>query len=703
MPTVNEQGENLELVTLTEIAELTKVRRASVSNWRRRHIDFPQPVRDDGQQALFNAEEMAEWLDQRPIPGALTQPVTYGEQFRSLLRMRTLSALRGLLPGDQLVATAMALSALRRVTGRQLTDVEGAKSLARETERDQSQFAGVFIPDLEQLQVHNAALVSTIDEMCTAIGTAETAERLVTEADRLGSGIRTHLTPLVVAEFAAELIGDVSGRVIYDPAAGGGTLLLRVAANGTPARLLAADNDPAMLRLLRQRLLCHDVRAECVMQDSLRTAGWPGVDLVVLDPPFAGSDMVVPEMRRQAAHQLFPWLRQAVGQLAPGGRAVVLAPAWLLTRTGDDDPAARLRDSLVEQKILRAIIQLPRLSHPFRTGTELIMLVLTNTIPGETTDTVLVCCAERATEDGLGMARAVREMLAGQAAPLPAEVASEIPRASTSRQRSLLPAHVLSLGSESSGYAAQIAAATRRLAVTRAHEQLASPAVTELDSPRRLTTVGEHIAGGRLRVFSGFRVPSRDLGFAGEVRVIGEPEVAGHISVGERRIPQDALARIPRVKQTLRGDLVVLPVAPLQVLVDAAGGSLVQTPAQVVRILRGNPDNASDDASASPWITPAVLAALLTAPRNRGRTSGSRVLRDDLAALELPDLPPDEVDRLDETLRELAVLRLRAAERLEALDELAEALRSGVADGILAMTGDRPVPPDTGREHGGTT
>ena len=30
----------------------------------------------------------------------------------------------------------------------------------------------------------------------------------------------------------------------------------------------------------------------------------------------------------------------------------------------------------------------------------------------------------------------------------------------------------------------------------------------ELDAPRRLTTIGEHMSDGRLRVFSGFRVPA---------------------------------------------------------------------------------------------------------------------------------------------------------------------------------------------------
>ena len=413
--------------------------------------------------------------------------------------------------------------------------------------------------------------------------------------------------------------------------------------------------------------------------------------------------MTVIDKRRQAARQLFPWLRQAIGQLVPGGQALVLAPAWLLTRTGDDDPVARLRDSLVKQKILRAVIQLPRLSHPFRTGTELVVLILTKPIPGETASTVLVCCAERAPQDGMKIADAVRQMLAGHDASLPSDIANEIPRADTNRLRSLLPAHVLSAGFASSGYADQIAVVLRRLDRMRAHEQTRFPDVTELDAPRRLTTIGEHMSEGRLRVFSGFRVPAAKIGLGGEVCVIGESELTGRTAIGERRIHYDALAEIQRVKQTLRGDLVILPVAPMRVLVDTVGGSLVQSPAQVLRILPGKADGSYGDIPASPWITPVILAALLTASRNKGRASGSRVLRDDLAAMELPELLPDEVGRLDHALRELATLRQQAAERLAALDELSEALRSGVADGILALAGDRPVSPDAGGGQGGTT
>src|SRR5207245_2945875 len=114
-------------------------------------------------------------------------------------------------------------------------------------------------------------------------------------------------------------------------------------------------------------------------------------------------------------------------------------------------------------------------------------------------------------------------------------------------------------------------------------------------------------------VFSGFRVPAAEIGSGGEVCVIGESELTGHAAIGERRIHYDTLAEIRRDKQTLRGDLVILPVAPMRVLVDTVGGSFVQSPAQVLRILPGKADRSYGHTPVGPWITPVILAALLTA------------------------------------------------------------------------------------------
>jgi hypothetical protein len=722
-----------------------------MESWRSfPHPDFPRPDRDDGQQPLFDSEIMAEWLDRRPIAGAQKRPFSYGDQFRDGLRMRALAALRGLLPGDALLAASLALAALRHISGGPLTELapaqmqeprppelagaftpDPAKSSpedtvlltlalmkARRAEEARPELAGVFILDLTKLPQgqETAALVITVEKMCSPGNAADvaadkaagTAERLIAEADRLGSGIRASMTPPGVAEFIAGIAGDIAGRTVYDPAAGSGTLLLSLIRGTRPARVVAADVNPGMLRLLRQRFLCHDIPVECIMQDSPRSPRRPGVDLVVVDPPFTGSDVTGSDERRQAEGKLLRWLGHAMDQLVPGGQAFVLVPTWLLTRTGEGDRLARRRDFLVKQGAVRAVIQLHRLAHSFRTGAELAILVLGRPLPGEARKTILLCNTTRAADDGAGVARALRERLAGLTSTLPADVADDIPLDSTGWQRSLLPAHVLASTPTIRGHAQRIAVAGRRLDRAHGTEPVEPPPVAELATPRRHISIGECISSRRLRVLTGYRVPAHDIGPSGDVVIIGEPELTGRCAPGDRRVPGSVLDGIRRAKLTSRGDLVMLPVVPLRVMVDTTGGALVQSPAKIMRILPKIPNGLrSDDSPADRWITPAVLAAMLTAPRNAARASGSRVLQDDLEALELPDLPPAEVDRLDEVLRTLAGDRQRTIRRLAALDELTEAVTAGVADGVLSVIGDRPVSRSAGtddeRGPGGTT
>ncbi|WP_420919003.1 helix-turn-helix transcriptional regulator, partial [Streptomyces lonarensis] len=49
-------------VTAAGIARLAGVGRAAVSNWRRRHADFPQPVGGTAASPAFALREVEEWL-----------------------------------------------------------------------------------------------------------------------------------------------------------------------------------------------------------------------------------------------------------------------------------------------------------------------------------------------------------------------------------------------------------------------------------------------------------------------------------------------------------------------------------------------------------------------------------------------------------------------------------------------------------------
>ncbi|GGL36964.1 N-6 DNA methylase [Planomonospora parontospora] len=70
----------------SDVARLAEVRRPAVTNWARRHQDFPKAV-DIGGEELFEVRSIAAWLDGRPIPSNARVAgeqagSTYGERFR---------------------------------------------------------------------------------------------------------------------------------------------------------------------------------------------------------------------------------------------------------------------------------------------------------------------------------------------------------------------------------------------------------------------------------------------------------------------------------------------------------------------------------------------------------------------------------------------------------------------------------------------
>lgn len=681
-----------QLVTMTEIAELADVRRPTVTNWRRRHVGFPRPIRDDGDQPLFDAEEVTKWLDDRPVPrvpGTDDLPTTYGARFREGLRLRTMATLRGLLPGDRLLAAGLALAALRRVYERPIPDLASARHWAKQVEGDRPELTGMFTHDLDELLPEAAPLVAAVEEMCAASGEDEAAERLVGAAGRLGSGLRATMTPPPVADVVAEIAGDTTGKSIYDPAAGSGSLILRVLRSGPPKRVVAADSDPAAVRMLRQRFICHDVPVEAAQRNSLRSRDWVGVDVVVLEPPFVSSDEP-----GEAVRWLRSWVRYAAGQLVPGGRAIVLVPSWMLTRVGERDPVAQARDALLKQGVIAAVIQLPRRVHSFRTGTELVVLVLERP-PAEGRHRIVLGNADYAGVELGKLAGCVRGALAGNSPDVPYDVLGMIPIAELGWHRPLLPAQLLVPPAASR--VDVIEAATRRLAELPDFGPFDPPPVTDTASRREYVKLPD-VA----RVRAGHRLPPDIVGVSGRP-VIGVSELRGETSIGVRCIPEEVAA--PYVDDlTAPGDVVVLPTDPPRARVDEAGGAVVESPAQVVRITGyGRRAGTSSPDDTGTWCTPHVLAAMLTAPRNAARATGSLVRRVRVEGLELPVLTGADVDRLDAVLKDLGRRRDRAAGELAALDELTAAIAGGVADGALSVAGDSSELEDVERVAHGTS
>lgn len=306
-------------VTSADIARLAGVTRAAVSNWRRRHDDFPAPVEGTRGSPLFSLEEVRAWLD-RQDKGVEKTP-----------EVRLWHALRTAYPDHLLRGLADAAEYLAHGEPGGLG--HDAAGLLDELARDSS-----------------PAQVS-----------AALSARLLDSAERSGSAFGS--TARMVRALARLTRADAAS--VFDPACGTGSLLL--SAGAPRARRTGQDADPEAARLVRARSALELGQAADVRTgDSLRADQWEGhrAELVVCDPPPATTDWGREELLMDPRWELalppkaeaeLAWLQHAYAHTAPGGQtAVVVSTSCAYRRTG-----RRIRADLVRRGLLTDVFALP--------------------------------------------------------------------------------------------------------------------------------------------------------------------------------------------------------------------------------------------------------------------------------------------------------------------------------------------------------
>jgi SAM-dependent methyltransferase len=325
--TSNYRGAVTEDATVNagDIARLGGVGRAAVSNWRRRHPDFPRPVAGTPTSPRYALADVEEWLHRNGKTGAI--PVIERVWQR-------LCAEGGEIGLGHVVARVGALLVwLRDGDARPL--VPGVAERA------------------------DATFVELVEEAARRHGHAETFELLHTRylesrARRLGT------TPPDVAALMIEL-ADAAGATVLDPACGTGTLLLAAGASRALGQEIAPDR--ALIAAARLRL--HGTESTVVGGDSLRRNAHPDarVDIVVCDPPFGdrgwGRDELAGDPRwafgvPPRGEPELAWVQHCLALLRPGGRAVLRMPAAAASRRG----GRRIRASLLRNGALRAVVGL---------------------------------------------------------------------------------------------------------------------------------------------------------------------------------------------------------------------------------------------------------------------------------------------------------------------------------------------------------
>ncbi|MDX3851379.1 N-6 DNA methylase [Streptomyces sp. AK02-01A] len=677
--------ENAAEVTAAGIARLAGVGRAAVSNWRRRHADFPQPVGGTETSPSFALGEIERWLRDQ------------GKIAEVPLRERTWQQLTA-DPAGAATALVRAGSVLLLVRERPARWLELATaSDARLAELLPAALEDVLVPRFAEAAgraVHTAPPREMLSSVPLLRGAAELAAELGARQSfefllgrYLDANPRQYtLTPPEAAALMAALAGaSAEGVTVLDPASGTGTLLHAVP---RPAALYAQEASPELAALTALRLALHtdaDIRARA--GDTLRADAFPDLaaDAVLCHPPFNernwGHDELAYDPRWEygfpaRTESELAWVQHALARLRPGGTAVLLMPPAAASRRS----GRRVRADLLRRGALRAVVALPAGAAP-PYGVPLHIWVLRKPVPGERTspELLLVDTAElspRGGREGLDWG-AVQSSVLDAWRPFDRDGTAE-ERPGVSRAMpvielldddvDLAPARHLPPPAAGGG-AAELAEVRERLADTLrlTVELTPSPVRPGPSEPARRpgVTVGELARAGALELRAG------GTG-TGPGRVLTEQDVLA--GTGPSGTLPDGAGEEPVL---VRAGDVIVPVlggGSVARVVDAttAGAALGRN----LQLLRPDP------AELDPWFLAGFLRG--TANNRQASSYASTATRLDVRRLQLPRLPLADQRRYGEQFRALAAFEdaLRRVGRLG--EKMVQGMYDGLTDGTVA-------------------
>ncbi|MFG2722327.1 N-6 DNA methylase [Streptomyces sp. NPDC048416] len=681
-------------VTAAAIARLAGVGRAAVSNWRRRHADFPKPVGGTDTSPSFALGEVEQWLrDQGKLAevplrervwqqlcvhpaGAVTALVHAG---RVLLMLRQQPPLwRQLAKMSDADLTERLPEVLDRVAGERLGPggcLPGAHTQGVNTP-GAAEFAS-FVPLLR-------GVVALADEA----GPRDAFEFLL--GRHLDANPRQYtLTPRGPADLMAALAGPAA--CVLDPACGTGALL---GALPTAGALHGQDADPDLAALTGLRLaLAGSAAVRTVAADSLRADAFPelAADAVLCHPPFNerswGHDELAYDPRWEyglpaRTESELAWVQHALARLREGGTAVLLMPPAAASRRS----GRRIRAGLLRRGALRAIVALPPgAAPPYGIPLHLWVLRRPGAADRPAAELLLVdtCGIEGAAVD------AGRDRLpwpALRTAVLDAWTAFDRDGTVTGQpgvsrsvpvidllddEVDLAPARHLPPPAAEGGAAALDAVRERLHATLRqAAELVPDPAGEAPGTRRTLTTVGELARAGALVMRPGGAGTSGAGGTP--------PAVLTEHDVLAGTAPSGSLPEGPAEEPVLiRAGDVVVPVLGggtiVRVVDESHAGAALGRNLQLLRPEPGALD---------PWFLAGFLRG--TANNRQASSHATTASRLDVRRLHVPRLPLADQRRYGERFRALAAFEdtLRLVGRLG--EQLVRGLHDGLTDGGAA-------------------
>lgn len=312
------EPEQYEVMTAAAIARLASVGRAAVSNWRRRHPDFPKPAGGTETSPTFSRLEVEAWLN---ATGKADQLATAGRTETGTQRIA-------------LSSTAASPERFTRVTRRLRSRVTGFSQLLEALERERS------IADLLPR-----------DHFARSVAALLPRETVASRADAPG-------------------LDDAP--VVLDPACGGAVMLMAIADRfGDQVKLAGQEINEGSAEIARFNLssyangAAYDIHVgDSLLDDQL--SGYLGrAAAVVCEPPFDSPQWPSAELTTDPRWEFgipaprdaeLAWVQHCYAHLRPRGVAIVAVQQ----RTCVQPSGEHIRGSFVRSGVLRAAVSLPR-------------------------------------------------------------------------------------------------------------------------------------------------------------------------------------------------------------------------------------------------------------------------------------------------------------------------------------------------------
>lgn len=662
-----DEATRLEL-SLGDVALLAHVQRPVPSMWRIRSagtdLPFPEPVARVGTEERFDVDSVVAWLEATGRgcnPEARADAAAYASPVGLSLRDPTLHA--GLT----------ALLCLKAMTAGDVTGFSTAGILDLAVAADPDDV--LLRTELAVVKPHLLTLAAYADALAeAAYGPAPALERLLDQRFRRGpaqtfAGSLAAPARTLCAVLGASLARDCgSDPATYVSAtSGGGDLLVSlVAAPPDAVDVVLLDGATPGGRLLRRRLRVLGVQAETT------------ADLASVGPAVVIAHYPVEAPGTAPRRQALDALDELALTLTDEHRALVLAPASLLTDRLVDREVQQQRSRVLRTGRVRAVVRLPAGLAPHRSREALALWVLgpevtdhrmedrriavadisgaslTRVVVDQLRDDVLAALAPpaivRARSFALARLVATSSVLAQSGALFP-PAAVPPPVGSDGRQDAIRVERLRSRGNAS--------------------DVLGGVTVRVIDGPARTPVrVGQAVEQRLVRI-----IPGNREGFVprvgGSLPVIGVPELSGELPAGSRHLDRlTFLGSQAAARLTEAGDVVFCTSPGPHALVDAAGGSAVQSPARILRI----------DPLLGEGLCSDVVAHAINS-RDRGGPWRSWLLH---------RIDPTQVPQLSAALMRVDVERSALRRRLDEIDQLRDSLVHAVTSGTLALTDPDP-------------